>query len=404
MKDRLSILVADDEELIRRRVCLMLESGFSVEEAGTADSARKAARKGHDAVLLDIVFPDGNGIELCREIKDRDPHSTVVISSSMESVDAWDRAFQAGADGYLEKRELACLDPRKLVLMIENLVERNRLRRQAEETNRRQAELMSVLSHDVKAPFQALLGSIELLRNTPGIQEVTESVETLHRGVTDQLTFINSLLEFLRLESGMAGLRCIPLDMNLPVNQSLQNLSLIAAAKDVSLIPDLGTDLPTVSGDLGRICRLLNNLVTNAIKFSYRGGKVVVRTRAVESNGTSGTEISVEDYGTGIPPEQANKIFQRFRCGKHKGTEGESGTGLGLSICKEIVQLHGGRLGVSEEKRNGALVTAWFPALPLERPKTITDAKVNSSGSCSADPVNSDAVRRRSVSSVPACG
>ena len=86
----------------------------------------------------------------------------------MESVDAWNEAFRAGADGYLEKRELLGLDPRKIVLMILNLVERNRLRRQAEETNRRQAELLSVLSHDVRAPFQTLLGTIELLKINPG--------------------------------------------------------------------------------------------------------------------------------------------------------------------------------------------------------------------------------------------
>jgi signal transduction histidine kinase len=128
-----------------------------------------------------------------------------------------ERSVLAGADGYLEKRELLGLDPRKIVLMILNLVERNRLRRQAEETNRRQAELLSVLSHDVRAPFQTLLGTIELLKKNPD-HDATRNIETLYQCAKDQLAFINSLLEFLRLESGMAGFRRSPVDVNLPVN------------------------------------------------------------------------------------------------------------------------------------------------------------------------------------------
>ena len=113
MKNRLNVLLADDEDIIRRKVLMMLGDTFHFEQAATARAAREAAEKGYDAILLDIVFPDGNGIEICREVKERDPHSTVIISSSMESVDAWNEAFRAGADGYLEKRELLGTGPEK---------------------------------------------------------------------------------------------------------------------------------------------------------------------------------------------------------------------------------------------------------------------------------------------------
>lgn len=205
MNSELHLLIADDEPIIRRKVCLMLQGKFRIDQADTALSAREAAKKCYDAILLDIVFPDGNGIEICKEIKERDPHSTVLISSSMETVDAWNEAFAAGADGYLEKRELLSLDPRKISVMIENLVERNRLRRQAEELNQRQAELLSILSHDVRAPFQALLGTIELLRRTNEPSTTAAGIETLYQCAKDQLAFINSLLELLRLESEQPG-------------------------------------------------------------------------------------------------------------------------------------------------------------------------------------------------------
>ena len=76
-------------------------------------AARRAVEKGFDAILLDIMFPDGNGIEICRETKERDPHGTVIITSSMESVDAWNQAFRAGADGYLEKEGVAGTESEK---------------------------------------------------------------------------------------------------------------------------------------------------------------------------------------------------------------------------------------------------------------------------------------------------
>ncbi len=362
MQDCLSILVADDEKIIRRKICMLLGDKFRIDEAATAQSALEAARKGYDAVLLDIVFPDGNGIEVCRRIKEGDSYSTVIISSSLESVDAWNEAFEAGADGYLEKRELLGLDPRKIELMIKNLVERNRLKRQAEQDNRRQTELLSVLSHDVRAPFQGLLGTIELLRKSPMPQASAENVENLYLYAKDQLEFINSLLELLRLESGSIGLRCSPTDLNLPVNQSLRGLRIIAREKGIAVETELAPDISKIEGDLGRICQLVNNLVANSIKFTPRGGSIKVKTNSMTKNGIAGVELSVEDTGIGIRPQDRVKIFQRFHRGRDHGTEGEKGSGLGLSICKEIVHLHSGVLEVDCERSKGSLLKAWFPA------------------------------------------
>jgi signal transduction histidine kinase len=371
MSERLSLLLADDEAIIRRKVCMMLGDRFKIDQASTARSAREAALKNYDAVLLDIMFPDGNGIEICREIKQRDPHATVIISSSMETVDAWNDAFQAGADGYFEKRELLGLDPRKIALTFSNLVERNRLRRQAEDLNRRQAELLSVLSHDVRAPFQALLGTIEMLRKSAIPDDAAKNVDTLHNCAKDQLSFINSLLEILRLESGMSGTRRIDLDLNVPVAAALQNMTFLATSKEISLQSDLQEGLPKIGGDIARIAQLVSNLLTNAVKFTPRRGRVTVRTAAAVRNDIPGVEISVEDTGVGVDPADRAKIFQRFHRGRGTGTEGEKGTGLGLCICKEIMQLHGGTIEVEDANGNGALFNAWFPARAAE---TVEDS------------------------------
>jgi two-component system sensor histidine kinase/response regulator len=362
MDDRLRLLVADDEPLIRKRIQLMLADRFRIHEAPTAHDVLQLLDAPFDAIILDIVFPDGNGIELCKKLKEHNPHRTVVVSSSMESVDAWDRSFQAGADGYVEKRELLSLNPRKIELMIKNLVERNCLRKEAEEQHQRQAELLSILSHDVRAPFQALLGIIDLLRKNDISESALKNVALLHDCVTDQLAFINSLLELLRLESGGTGLRKKQFDLNLPVNQSLQGLGVLANSKGIELTTGLQPDLVRINGDLGRILQVVNNLVGNAIKFTPRKGRVTIETRNLTKGGTQGAQISVADTGIGINPAERARIFKRFHRGRFKGTEGEKGVGLGLSICKEIVQLHGGDLQVEDNPGGGTIFRAWFPS------------------------------------------
>ena len=380
MNNRLHVLIADDEPIIRKKICMMLQDKFSIHQADTALSARKALNQCFDAVLLDIMFPDGNGIEICKEIKEQDPYNTVLISSSMETVDAWNEAFAAGADGYIEKRELLNLDPRKISVMIENLVEKNRLRRQADELNQRQAELLQILSHDVRAPFQTLLGTIDLLRRTNEPSATAAGIETLYQCAKDQLAFINSLLELLRLESGMGGLRSLLIDINLPVNQCIQGLKIQAASKKISLETDLSSDLPKIEGDIGRISQLVNNLVTNAIKFTPSGGSVKTITRIESRDGVPGVEILVEDTGIGIALSDREKIFRRFHRGRAKGTAGEKGAGLGLSICKEIMQLHRGTLEAAGREPNGTAMIAWFPSDSAEsfasRENTCVRSKV----------------------------
>jgi len=361
------MLVADDEMLIRKKLRLMLENSYRIQETETAAGALSAIGKDYDIFLLDIMFPDGNGIDVCRRLKEHDKYCTVIISSSLETVEAWDEAFHAGADGYLEKRELLSLDPRKIDIMIRNLVENSRLRKKAEEDGLRQKELLQVLSHDVRAPFQALLGTIDILRRKSFPESVIPDIELLHECARDQLDFINSLLELLRLESGSSGIRRIPMDMNLPVNQALQALRVLADAKQIIIEIRPAKDLPAIDGDVGRICQLAGNLLANAIKFTPRGGRVTVSTNNATKKGVLGVELRIDDTGIGISPYDTQKIYNRFYRGKQRGTEGEKGVGLGLAICKEIVNHHGGLLEIRSVKPQGTSVSVWFPSCSPRR-------------------------------------
>jgi signal transduction histidine kinase len=104
--------------------------------------------------------------------------------------------------------------------------------------------------------------------------------------------------------------------------------------------------------------------MTNAIKFTPSGGKIIVSTQLAQRNGIIGLQISIADTGIGIAAKEQEKIFRRFYRGREAGTEGERGSGLGLAICNKIMQLHGGSLEISSEKNKGTVATAWFPLAP----------------------------------------
>ena len=360
---RFSLLLADDENIIRNRVRLMLGSTFDIQEASSAKQALEEASRGFDVVILDIMFPDGNGVDICRKIKEKYPHGTVIISSSMETLDAWNEAFEAGADSYLEKRELLNADPRKISLMINSLVERNKLRKQAEEVNRKQAKLLSVLTHEVRAPFQALLGTMELLKKSDIPRNLAQNVDRMFESGKQQLLFINSLLELLRLESGVVPLRPFLLDLNLALNQSIQTLRTFATSKNIQIEAKLDTKAPKVLGDLGQITRVMNNLLSNAIKFSPLGGKIVVNSSEYRMQHCQGVMATVVDNGAGLGDKELEQVFLPFHRGKARGTNGEAGSGLGLSICKEIVDLHQGTIDIESSLGTGTTVRIWFPSV-----------------------------------------
>lgn len=361
MQPRLKLLIADDEPIIRDTVRLMLGNIYEIDQTDCAKGLRKIISKGFDAVLLDIMFPDGNGIDLCREIKTAFPDLTVVISSSMETVDAWNSAFEAGADSYMEKREILNQDPRKISLMINNLVERNRLRRKADEQNKWQAELLSVLSHDVRAPFQSLLSSLDLLGRADIKPELKDVISETLQSARQQLSFINSLLELLRLESRAINLRMSTFDPNLPVNQSVQTLMSLIKEKDINLALHLDEDLPEITGDIAQIARMVTNLLSNATKFTRRGGQIEVCSRHFLNGGVSTIEIQVKDNGIGIKKTELEEIFDKFHRAKDRGTEGEAGSGLGLAICKELALLHGGDLSVESALGTGSCFSIRLP-------------------------------------------
>ncbi len=227
--------------------------------------------------------------------------------------------------------------------------------------DRHKDEFLSVISHELRTPLNFITGFVSILEDrltdqmTPELKNYFARVD---EGADRMLHLVNDLLDVAGIQSGRLSLRrqlCNYLDL---VEKVSSQMLILAEARQIQLEFSVEPDLELISVDETRICQVLANLVTNAIKFTEPGGKVLVRAFA------RGDELvtEIQDTGSGIAAEDLPKLFQRFQQVDMSSTRRVGGTGLGLSICKGLVELHGGRIGVESQTGKGS--TFWF-VLPL---------------------------------------
>jgi signal transduction histidine kinase len=219
----------------------------------------------------------------------------------------------------------------------------------------RDAVLASV-SHELKTPLSAQLASIEMLRDglaTLDPNAVAGLVASLERSTLRLTRLIDNLLESVRIETGQATLRRVPVALAEVVEEAAAMTRPLLEQRGQRLEVELG-DLPPVAGDRGQLAQVLVNLLANAHKYAPPGS--VIRVRG--ARGSAGAQLSVEDAGPGVPEALSASIFDRFHRG---GAEGE-GMGLGLWIAKSIVERHGGHIWVRSGPDGGACFTLTFPA------------------------------------------
>lgn len=224
-----------------------------------------------------------------------------------------------------------------------------------------QGEFLTVAAHQLRTPITALNWTLETLAQTPNLPPpaasgIQESRNLVGRG----LKIINDLLEASRLEGGRFGLKKEPADIAEVIKTAVQGAAPVAAEYGVVLRSDPGK--PTILPfDAERIGLVLANFIDNAIKYNSKGGFVEV-SAVPESDGRS-VRVSVKDNGVGIAPEDQKKLFQKFFRGGNVAQIEPNGSGLGLYIAKNIIEGHGGKIGVTSEVGRGS--EFWF-TLPVK--------------------------------------
>ncbi len=214
-------------------------------------------------------------------------------------------------------------------------------RAQAERTSQMKDEFLATLSHELRTPLNAILGWTQVLRGDPGnVEDVKDGLATIERNAKAQTQIIEDLLDMSKIISGKVRLDVQPLHLDQVISAAVDTMRPAATAKNIRLQALVDPQARMISGDPNRLQQVFWNLLTNAIKFTPKGGKVQVVLERVHSH----LEVCVADTGEGIAPEFLPYVFDRFRQQDASTTRKHGGLGLGLAIVKQLVDLHGGSI------------------------------------------------------------
>jgi signal transduction histidine kinase/ActR/RegA family two-component response regulator len=230
----------------------------------------------------------------------------------------------------------------------EDLLERETAARtEAERVGRMKDEFLATLSHELRTPLSAILGWATLLRSEGGAtqQEFEEGVEIIERNARSQAQLIEELLDMSRVINGKLRLDVQPVDLQAVVSDAVTSIRPSADAKGIRVTHVLDPKGGTITGDPNRLQQVLWNLLTNAVKFTPKGGRVQIFLRRVNSH----VEISVMDSGQGISAEFLPHLFTRFSQADTSIARKHGGLGLGLALVKSLIELHGGNVKASSE-------------------------------------------------------
>ena len=251
----------------------------------------------------------------------------------------------------------------------ERLLERERAaRRDAEEANRLKDEFLAAVSHELRTPLHAVTGWLSLLRANPSGELLERALEVIERNVAAQTKLTEDLVDVSRVISGRLKVNLQPVDLSDIVRQAIDSARPAAETKNqrVELIANTGDCV--VHADAERLLQVVWNLLSNATKFTPKGGRIQVVVRRVSSH----CEIVVSDTGEGIPAAVLPYVFDRFRQGDGSTTRRQGGLGLGLSIVRHLVELHGGMvMAHSDGEGHGTTITVNLPLPIFERQEAV---------------------------------
>jgi signal transduction histidine kinase len=372
--DKTRILVIDDETGIRQGCCRVLQpQGFMVETADNFQAGLRKIKEGSfDLVLLDVMLPDGRGIDLLEPIRERDPETVSIIITGYATVELAVDTIKKGAYNFiskpftadmllmtinqgLEKRRLS-LEAKRLQAVERETVELTRARDEAERLNEFKSSFLQIAAHELRSPVSGAQSLVRTLLHGLAGELKPQQSELLSR-VEIRLNFmLNMINDILTLASSKS------IDIERPleevqvqpvIRQVAESFTEEAKNQQVTIKVSVPGKPATAKATKDGLDTVMSNLVCNAIKYSKPGGTVEIKMEKVPEY----VNISVSDAGIGIPEEDIPHIWDEFFRAKNAHLAGITGTGLGLSIVKQLVDRFGGQVGVVSSLGKGTTFT-----------------------------------------------
>jgi two-component system, sensor histidine kinase and response regulator len=366
--DSAKILIIDDEPVICQTLEALLtgESYLFASANNGSEGLEKVASFEPDVILLDVMMPGMDGIEVCRRLKGspRWRNIPIILVTALDDKEDLAYGLNTGADEFLSKP----VNSLELQARVHSMLRIKRQYDDLEKLIHLRDDLANMIVHDMRSPLSIILGSSEGLLNNSSFTPLDHRrAERIFNQAQRLNTLMGDLLLQAKMEKGVLSVNCSQIDMVQLVSEVEQNQNTVAEARSIQFHLELPGQPCVVFGDAHLLTRVLDNLVSNALKFSPAGGIVILRLSCFANPEKSPVmRFEVIDTGPGVPAESREKIFDKFKIVELK-QNGLSQIGLGLAFCKMVVDAHQGQISVAPNVPRGSIFTMELPMENLGR-------------------------------------
>ena len=342
-----TILIVDDSPENIDVVVGALSKQYEVKAALNGKMALELAfETPPDLILLDIMMPEMDGYEVCKQLHASMNTAEIPIIFLTAKTDVSDvvKGLKYGAVDYLTKP----FNIEELSARVDTHIALKCSKEAVVNLSNQQKELVHILCHDLVAPMGAVKNILQFSKRKNAdflFQKVDVLLDALDMG----LEIVDSVRQMRALEEGKTVLELQKFNLKTMVQFSINMLQMKFSEKNIEPVIEIDPDISVLVDNTSFISSVLNNILTNAIKFSFTDSKIDIKAYSIHNNNV---EVIVTDYGMGMPDIILNQLFEMSKTTSRLGTSGEVGTGFGMPLMKKFVSLYGGKIEVTSKEKS----------------------------------------------------
>ncbi|MBE9176161.1 hybrid sensor histidine kinase/response regulator [Synechocystis salina LEGE 06155] len=352
-----SIMVVDDEsdnfDVIET---LLFDQGYELYYAANGQEAIESLEIYQpDLVLLDVMMPDMDGLEVCRRFKamPRWKFVPIIMVTALTAKEQLSQSLEIGADDFMSKP----INGMELRARVRSMLRIKRQYDELQELMQQRQEMVAMVVHDLRNPLASITIGLELLGHSKVTPEKQQQIITRLQVPTNRIkVLIDDFLAFAKVESGKIMLHREEVLLTNFLPYVIQGFEELSGERGIKIISQIPPSDCSVCVDVAMFRRVLDNLLSNAIKFSPSDSSVMVKVDTAEPKVT---KIQIIDQGCGVPPELKQRIFDTYEIGLP--IKDVAQIGLGLAFCKLVIENHNGTISIADNQPNGSIFEICLP-------------------------------------------
>jgi signal transduction histidine kinase len=317
-----------------------------------------------DVILLDVMMPDLDGLEVCRQIK-ADPawnHIPIIMVTALDSKEDLSRCLETGADDFISKP----INRLELQARVRSMLRIKQQHDNLRSLLQLREDMAQMMVHDLRNPLTNIKLATWILQQSQNAEMRQRKISEIEASTQRLQSMIDDLLLMARLESNQAALQCDATDLGAIAHHAVADFQASASQKQIQLRYESPQVAPQLQIDAVLMRRVLDNLLSNAIKFTPTEGEIAVVVNYPDYPSRHNATICVTDTGIGIREDLKAQIFTKYATGDQ--VKGVRQIGLGLAFCKLAIEAHGGSIEVQDNRPHGTVFLLHLPDRPAELP------------------------------------